>query len=351
MRSIILLSTGECSLREACCCSCGEDVLWYGGSELTWYHHQHHRLQHWTVALIILSNFHLLSWIRSFFVFSVCLSLLQLNPLLYLQFPCLTCNDIWDAALLLLTLAKKRIRRRKKDKENYLLLSNCYCLLTSTPHPPTCIHMLLLRRERKQKKKRGLVFSAFVFSCLYIDLLTMRAPVSTGKDSKAREVTLLKKMMLSFISIHILLVFLFFIFLLSLPHPSLFQMKHWKGKQQSETNVTSSSSCSFFLSICHPILPAIGTARECQMLSGVKTITTTPFRSPTVGPIRNLFVCVSVHWTLETRQAEVERSTDMSKRQKTWASHGQYYTTHQHSNVRTRSVQRLDPSTTKEQKK
>ena len=100
--------------------------------------------------------------------------------------------------------------------------------------------------------------------------------------------------MFSFISIHILLVFLFFIFLLSLPHPSLFQMKHWKGKQQSETNVTSSSSCSFFLSICHPILPAIGTARECQMLSGVKTITKTrPFRSPTVGPFR-IYLCVCV---------------------------------------------------------
>jgi hypothetical protein len=129
-------------------------------------------------------------------------------------------------------------------------------------------------------------------------------------------------------------------------------MKHWKREQQSETNVTSSSSSSsFFLSICHPILPAIGTARECQMLFGVKTITTTPFRSPTVGPFRcYLCVCVSVHWTLETRQAEVERSTDMSKRQKTWASHGQYYITHQHSNVRTRSVQRLNPSTTKKNK-
>ena len=186
MRSIILLSTGECSLREACCCSCGEDVLWYGGSELTWYHHQHHRLQHWTVALIILSNFHLLSWIRSFFVFSVCLSLLQLNPLLYLQFPCLTCNDIWDAALLLLTLAKKRIRRRKKDKENYLLLSNCYCLLTSTPHPPTCIHMLLLRRERKQKKKKGARLFSF---CLFLSVHWSIDNEGTGFDRERQQST------------------------------------------------------------------------------------------------------------------------------------------------------------------
>ena len=107
-------------------------------------------------------------------------------------------------------LKKKRIRRRKIDKGNYLQLSNCYCLLTPTPHPPTCIHMLLLRRERKQKKKGAQLLSFPVCTLIYWQ---WGHRFRQGRDTQAREVTLLKKMMLSFISIHILLVFLFFIFL------------------------------------------------------------------------------------------------------------------------------------------
>jgi hypothetical protein len=209
-------------------------------------------------------------------------------------------------------LKKKRIRRRKIDKGNYLQLSNCYCLLTPTPHPPTCIHMLLLRRERKQKKKGAQPLSFPVCTLIYWQ---WGHRFRQGKRHPSTRSHVIEKND-AFFHLHSYPSSIS-LFHISPPHPSLFQMKHWKREQQSETNVTSSSSsCSFFLSICHPILPAIGTARECQMLFGVKTITTTPFRSPTVGPFRSyLCVCLCIgHWRHDRQRSNGRRTCPRDKR-------------------------------------